>query len=147
MNPQRALVHLEVSVTVKAPRGRVYAAYTDFESMPKWARSPGTVKVTREGDEVFLESEGESGKARGTARRLKLSDPSMVETESETRFTRTKRTVSFEEVPDGTRVTARLDVQVKGLWAKILATRESEEFEPSIQEELASFARYVESLP
>jgi len=142
-------VHLETAVTVRATRDKVYTAYTDFESMSKWAKVRGAVTVTRrEGDSVYLESEGGPNRRRRKAdRRLKLTEPSLVESESETRFTRTKRTVSFEEVPEGTRVTARLDVQVKGLWAKLLATRESEEFEPQIREELASFARYVEGLP
>jgi len=141
-------VHIEVSVTAKAPREKVYAAYTDFESMPKWAKLSAAVKVTKkEGDLVYLESQGVSGgRTRSATRRFKLTEPSVVESESETRFTRTKRTVEFEEVPEGTKVTARLDVQVKGLWSKVLATREGEEFEPSIQEELASFARYAESL-
>ncbi len=141
-------MHLEASVTVRAPREKVYAAYTDFESMPKWAELSGAVKVTkRVGDTVQLEGEGApGGRSRMAGRRLTLTQPSLVESESETRFTRTKRTVSFEEIPEGTKVTAKLDVQVKGLWAKILATREREEFEPSILGELASFARYVEGM-
>ncbi|MDA4134098.1 MAG: SRPBCC family protein [Thaumarchaeota archaeon] len=141
-------MHLEAAVTVRARRDRVYAAYTDFESMPKWAKMEGTVSVTRkEGDVVYLESVRESDRGSRIAKRsLKLTDPSSVESESETRFTRTKRTVAFEEVPEGTRVTARLEVEVKGLWAKLLATREGDEFEPGIQEELESFARYAESL-
>ena len=141
-------MHLETSVTVKAPREKVYAAYTDFESMPKWAKMRGTVTVTKkEGDMVHLESEGRpQRRGRNATRSLKLTEPSLVESESETRFTRTKRTVEFEELPEGTKVTARLEVQVKGLWAKLLATRESDDFEPAIQEELVSFARYVESL-
>ena len=141
-------MHLEVSVVVKAPREKVYAAYTDFESMPKWAKMSDPVRVVkREGDTVYLASGGTS-RERGqtTGRRLKLSPPGMVESESERRFTRTKREVAFEEVTEGTRVTAKLDVQVKGLWGGLLATREREEFEPSILEELESFARYVEGL-
>jgi uncharacterized membrane protein len=142
-------VHLEIAVRVKAPRAKVYAAYTDFESMPKWAKMQGSVKVTgKGGDRVYLESEGRPQKrGQNAARSLKLTEPSLVESENETRFTRTRRTVSFEEVPEGTKVTARLEVQVKGLWAKLLATRESDEFEPAIREELESFGRYVESLP
>ncbi len=142
-------MHLETAVTVRAARDKVYAVYTDFDSMSKWAKVRGAVTVTkREGDMVYLESEGRPDRrGQKAARSLKLTEPSLVESESETRFTRTKRTVSFEEVPGGTKVTARLDVHVKGLWAKLLSTRESEEFEPQIREELASFARYVEGLP
>jgi uncharacterized protein YndB with AHSA1/START domain len=141
-------VHLEIAVTVKVPRAKVYAAYTDFGSMPKWAKMQGTLKVTKAGELVHLESEGgPRRRGRNAARSLKLTEPSLVESESETRFTRTKRTVAFEEVPEGTKVTAKLEVQVKGLWAKLLATREGDEFEPAIREELESFGRYVESLP
>jgi len=141
-------VHLEACITVSAPREKVYAAYTDFESMPKWATETTAMRVTRrEGDMVYLESEGALGARRRAVRRLRLSQPSLVECESETRFTRTKRTVAFEEVPEGTKVTATLDVRVKRPWGGILATREADEFEPSVQEELTSFGRYVEGLP
>ncbi len=142
-------MHIEVSVTARAPREKVFAAYTDFESMPKWAKLPGPVKVAkREGDTVYLESgETPGGETRGATRRLVLTPPGRVEWESEKRFTRTKRTVTFEETPEGTKVTATLDVRVKGLWAKVLSTRDSEQFEPPIREELASFVRYVEGLP
>ncbi|MGA2199072.1 MAG: SRPBCC family protein [Nitrososphaerales archaeon] len=140
-------MHLEASITVSAPRRKVYAAYTDFESMPKWAKELTAVRITkREGDTVFLESEGVLGARQGAVRRLRLSQPSTVECESETKFTRTKRTIAFEEAPEGTKVTATLDVQVKRPWGKILSTREADEFEPSVQEELTSFARYVEDL-
>jgi hypothetical protein len=61
--------------------------------------------------------------------------------------TRTRREVRFEKAPEGTRVTAVLDVRVKGLWASIFAPRGREEAETSAQEGLMSFARYVEGLP
>ena len=79
-----------------------------------------------------------------------LQPPNKVESESETRFTRTKRTVLFETAPEaaGTRVTASLDVEVKGLWAVALRPRvRKEEAEASALEELTSFARYVEAPP
>jgi uncharacterized membrane protein len=141
-------VHLEACIMVNAPLGKVYAAYTDFESMPKWAKDVAAVRIAkREADAIYLESEGALGVRRRAVRRLRLSQPSMVECESETRFTRTKRTVAFEDTPEGTRLIATLDVRVKRPWGSILSTREAYEFEPSIQEELASFARYVEGLP
>jgi uncharacterized membrane protein len=140
-------VYLEASITVRAPRGKVYAAYTDFESMPKWAKELTAVRITkREGDTVCLESEGILGASRRAVRILKLSQPNMVECESETRFTRTMRTVAFEDAPEGTKLTATLDVRVKRPWGNILSTREADEFEPSVKEELTSFARYVEGL-
>jgi hypothetical protein len=55
--------------------------------------------------------------------------------------------VKFEEVPEGTRVTASLDVQIKGRWSWVLKTQGKAEAESSATKELNSFARYVEGLP
>ncbi|HXW37934.1 MAG TPA: hypothetical protein VEJ36_08560, partial [Nitrososphaerales archaeon] len=65
----------------------------------------------------------------------------------ETRLTRTRRTVKFEEVSEGTRVTAMLDVDVKGRWSWVFAPKGRELAESSSKEGLAAFAQYVESLP
>ena len=146
-------MHLEVSRIVKAEPEKVFAAYTDFEAMPKWSRHLTAVRVSkREGDTVYLESEGVS--SRGTRRKtvgaLKLLPPGRVESESETRFTRSRRTVAFEAVPDGegTKVTATLDVEVKGFWGVLLRPGVKKEVaESSATEELASFAAFVEGAP
>jgi uncharacterized membrane protein len=142
-------MHVEVSIVIRAALDKVYSAYTDFESMPKWSKQLTTVKVAkREGDAVYLEVGGvPDGKQRRAARKLRLLQSNRIESESETRFTRTKRTVMFDEVPEGTKVTAMLNVQVKGAWAKIFTTRGSkDEVESSALEELNAFARYVEGV-
>jgi uncharacterized membrane protein len=142
-------VHFEASVVVRAPRERVYSAYTDFEAMPSWSRRPRPVRVAgREGDTVYLESQGDSRDGSQKARReMHLFPKERVESSGETRFTRTMSIVRFEDVPEGTKVTAILDVYVKGRWAWILGTRGRSEVEPSALEELTSFAKYVERLP
>ena len=134
---------------VKAPREKVYSAYTDFEAMPRWSRQVTAVKVVgREGAVVRIESEGRPGsRPHISVAKLTLSPPERVETESETKFTRTRRTVRFEEVPEGTRVTAVLDVWVKGVWAWVFASRGKEFAESAARAGLASFAEYVENLP
>ncbi len=134
---------------MRAPREKVYAAYTDFEAMPRWSRQVTAVRVVgREGAMVRMESEGHSGgRPQVSVAMLTLSPPERVETESETRFTRTRRTVRFEEAPEGTRVTAVLDVRVKGVWACVLSPRGRELAESSAREGLASFAEHVENLP
>jgi uncharacterized membrane protein len=142
-------LHVEVSHVVKAPREKVYAAYADFEAWPKWSRQATVVRVVgREGGTVSIESETVSdGRPRIAVAKLTLSPPEGVETERETRLTRARRTVRFEEVPEGTKVTAVLDFRVKGPWAWIFATRGKDEAEASAREGLRSFAEYVESLP
>jgi len=142
-------LHAEVSYVVKAPREKVYAAYIDFEAWPKWSRSTTAVRVVaREGGTVSIESTtARGGRPHNNLAKLTLSPPEGVETEGETRLTRTRRTVRFEDVPEGTRVTAVLDVRVRGLWASIFKPRGKAEAESSALEGLRSFAEYVESLP
>jgi uncharacterized membrane protein len=137
-------MHYEVSLVVKVPLEKAYFAYTDFEAAPKWSREQGAVRVSRrEGDTVYIE--GKDGNRR-TVRQIKLFPQQRVESEGETRFSRKKSTVTFEEVPEGTRVTASLELEIKGRWAWVLRTRGKAEVESSALEELTSFARYVEGL-
>jgi uncharacterized membrane protein len=140
-------MHFETSLTLNVPPARAYAAFTDFESMPKWSKQVTSVRVVaREGDSVQLEAESASGGMSRVARRtMRLFPPVRVESEGETRLTHTKRAVLFEEVATGTKVTAILDVRVKGFWGLFLSTPESDSAEASVVEELASFGRYAEA--
>jgi len=137
-------MHFEVSLVVKVPRARVYSSYTDFESMPRWSKDKHQVRVARrEGDTVYLErASGAGGSMR--AREIKLLPPERVESEGETVLTRTRSVVRFDEAPEGTRITASLDVELKGRWAWVFKTQRKEEAESSAMEELSSFAKYVE---
>jgi uncharacterized membrane protein len=142
-------VHFETSLAVSVPRDKAYAAFTDFESMPKWSKQVTTIRVLRrDGDLVYLEAESTSAAGLRTGRRtMRLFPPNKVESEGETRLTQAKRTVLFEEVASGTKVTATLDVRVKGFWRLFLTTPGSQTAEESVVEELASFGKYVEGLP
>lgn len=100
----------------------------------------------REGDTVYLESTQAEGGRKAVAE-MRLFPPDRVESEGETRFTRTKRVVKFEQAPEGTNVTASLDVQFKGRWGWVLRTRGKAESESAAMGELTSFAKYVEGLP
>jgi uncharacterized membrane protein len=140
-------MRFEVSIVVRVPRDKVYSAYTDFEAAPKWSKRRDEVRVSRrEGNTVYLERASGSG-GRREAREMKLFPPERVESENETRFTRIRSVTRFEEVPEGTRVTASLDVQIKGRWSWIMKTQGKAEVESSAMEELRSFARYAEGLP
>jgi uncharacterized protein YndB with AHSA1/START domain len=142
-------LHAEVSYVVRAKREKVYAAYTDFEAWPKWSKSTTAVRVVkREGGTARIESTTVSGgRPHNTVAELVLSPPQGVETEGKTRLTRTRRTVRFEDVPEGTKVTAVLDVGVSGLWALVFKPLGKDEAESSALEGLRSFADYVEGLP
>ncbi len=139
-------MHVEASQVVRAPRERVYAAYADFESWPKWSKRLKRVRIVEaNGNTVSLETEAErGGRTRVSSTRLTLSEGFKSETESETKLTMTKRTVKFEDVPEGTKVTAVLDVHVKGLWSALFVPRGRAEEESTAMEGLKSFAEYVE---
>jgi len=140
-------MHFEVSLVVKVPRAKVYSSYTDFESMSRWSKDKQEVRVARrEGDTVYLERTSGTGGSRGT-REMKLFPLERVESVGETKFTRTRSVVRFDEVPEGTRITASLDVELKGRWSWVFKTHGKAEAESSAMEELSSFAKYVESGP
>lgn len=142
-------MHFETSIVVSIPRARAYDAFTDFESMPKWSKQVTAVRVLkRDGDTVHVVAESASGKGPRTAHTvMRLFPPDRVESSGETRYTRTTRAVVFEEVQGGTKLTATLDVRVKGVW-RFLLTESSGEgaAEESVVDELASFGRYLEGL-
>jgi uncharacterized protein YndB with AHSA1/START domain len=140
-------MRFEASLIVKVPRDKTYSCYTDFEAMPSWSSDKTKVRVSRrEGNNVYLEKAPRAG-TRQETRELKLFPPERVEYERETRFTRTRSVVKFEGVPEGTRVTASLEVELKGRWGWIFRTRGKTEAESSALEELNSFAKYVERIP
>jgi uncharacterized membrane protein len=137
-------VHAEVSVPVGVPRDRAYSAYADFQALPRWSKKTKAVTVVKsEGNTVHLEL---TSNGRQVATAMKLFPPERVESEAETRFTRVRSVVSFDEVEGGARVTASMDVVFKGRWGWILKTQGRAEAESSAMEELSSFARYAESL-
>jgi hypothetical protein len=142
-----ALLHFEISATARVPREAVYSAYTDFASMPKWSKNSSGARISRQqGDIVYVHFESARKGAVSGERRLRLLPPGRVESETETRFTRTRMIVEFKEVPEGTQVTATLDVRVKGTWGRLFTTRGKDEIEPPAREELAAFVKYVEGL-
>ena len=140
-------MHYEVSLIVRVPRDKAYSIYTDFEAAPRWSgQKQGASVARREGNLVYLEG-ASAGTGRRVLKEIRLFPPERVESEGETRFTRTRSTVRFEEVMEGTKVTASLEVQFKGRWGWILRTRGKAESESSAMEGLVSFAKYAEGLP
>ena len=138
-------MHSEASILGGVPKEKAYSVYTDFGAMPSWSKKTKAVAVTKsEGNTVYLEIVSDG---RRTATAMKLFPPERVESEAETRFTRVKSVVRFEEAPGGTKVTASLDVAFKGHWGWVLKTQGRAEAESSAAEELSSFARYAEGLP
>ena len=137
-------MHAEASILIGVPRDRAYSAYTDFEGMPRWSKKTKAVKVAKsEGNTVCLEI---TSNGRQVATAMELFPPERVESEAESRFTTVRSVVRFEEAEGGAKVTASMDVTFKGRWGWVLKTQGRADAETSAKEELASFARYAESL-
>jgi hypothetical protein len=132
-------MHYEVSLIVKVPRGKAYSAYTDFGSASKWSKAKDVRVSDRQGDVVHLQSGG------GT-RTMRLFPQERVESTQESRLAKTRSVVRFEDVPEGTKVTASLDVDFKGRWGLLFKTQPKPAAESSALEELRAFASYAESL-
>lgn len=139
-------MRFEASLVVRTSREKAYAAYTDFESMPKWSKRMKTVTVKRnQGGRVTIGITTASGKR--ASRDLRLITPARVESDGETRFTLIKSIVKFEETAGGTMVSASLEVRFKGHWGWILKTSGKMAAEASAMDELEAFAKYAESIP
>jgi uncharacterized protein YndB with AHSA1/START domain len=136
-------MRFEASVVVKAPHEKVYSAYADFGAAPKWSSQAKAAVVSAAGTSVRLETEGNG---RKVVREMKLFPPERVESEWETRFVKASSVVKFEDLQEGTKVTATLDIRFKGLWGWILKTRGKADAESSAVQELNSFAKYAEAL-
>ncbi|MDV3277892.1 MAG: SRPBCC family protein [Nitrososphaerales archaeon] len=77
---QAHALHVEVSRVVKAPRERVFSAYTDFKAIPRWSGQVTVLRVVgREGDTVHVERGSPSGgRPRVSAANLMLSPFSLA---------------------------------------------------------------------
>jgi uncharacterized membrane protein len=139
-------LRVQVSQLVKAPKEKVFEAYVDFDSTPRWSDTTGKVRVVgRSGNAVTLEVEAHTRNGpRTVTREAVLTPPNRVVIESESRSARTKGTVSFESVPGGTLVTSTVEVALKGLRRFVFRPAFGEEAETSARRNLTSFARYVE---
>lgn len=141
-------MRVRVSQLVKAPRERVFAAYVDLESMPKWSASAGKVRVIRRDSNAVTfvaEAQGRMG-PRTVSGELLLTPPGMVRTGSESPRSRTKGTVTFESVAEGTLVTSTIEVELKGFRRYFFRPALGESSREAAERNLAAFARYVEGL-
>ena len=133
---------------LQAPPEKVFAAYSDFESRPRWSPSTKSVRaVRREGSTTWYEVEGITrGYTERFTSRQTIAPPSKIEVETETRFSITRVQVTLEGVPEGTKVTSSYDIEMKGLVPKLAGAFTRGRLQRGLAEEAASFKDYLESL-
>jgi len=140
-------VRIEQAQLVKAPRERVFPAWTDCEAWPQW--DPGVftrVTVTeRAGNTVHLDAEVKfMGLKRRRTEKHVLTPPEKVEVEGEMLGATNTTVWKFEGVPEGTLLTAVLEMQLNGL-LKLLQPIAEWRARSGLREWMRAFARYVEA--
>jgi len=140
-------VRTEYSQLVKAPRDRVYQAFTDYEAIPTWDRVLfKRVTVTERGPNTATLDEDVrfmGMKMRRTERHV-LTPPEKVEVDGSVRDAINTTVWTLQTVPEGTMLTAELEVQFKGL-LKLLQPLAERQIRTVLPEWMREFASYVEA--
>ncbi len=137
----------EYSQLVKAPRERVFEAFTDYEAIPTWDRvvfsrvtvtERGSNTATLDADVRFM-----GMKMRRTERHV-LTPPEKVEVDGSVRNAVNTTVWTLRTVPEGTILTAELEVEFKGL-LKLLQPLAERQMRTVLPEWMREFAGYVEA--
>lgn len=115
---ERKLTHLEGTYIVKAPRDDVYRLFTDFEKTPE--HFPAVAKsfrfLSRDGDSFTAEAQTKAffGSPKFAVRMDGRFDPPNGFTSTNVSVAGVEHEkVTFEEVPEGTRIIYVNDVEIK----------------------------------
>ncbi len=140
-------MHIEQTQVVKAPREQVFQAWNDVEAWPSFFDFFKRVKlIERVGNTAHLEADVKfMGREAKRTEKHVLSPPEQVQVEGEMEGMTNTSLWKFEPVPEGTRVTAVIEAQLKGRWAKILGPLAKRRLQGLVRESLESFAKYVET--
>ncbi len=138
--------HLEARRVIRAPPEKVWAAFTDVESHPKWDKSLISLKVVKKEENVtWMDIEG---MAFGLRRRVKVTHtgfpPNRVEVTSETEGVKLRSTVTLEAIREGTSFRNIGEAEVTGRLMSLLAPIA---LRRRLKGHARAFAAYVESLP
>jgi uncharacterized membrane protein len=139
-------LHIEQTQKVKAPREKVFDAWTDYEEVPKWQTLFTSVKVAkRDGNTALLELEVNM-RGRKTMRTEKhlLTPPERVDVEGEMEGITNTSVWKFEPAPEGSRVTVTIEARLP-LRMKILAPLAKRQFRAIVRDWLQDLAKYVEA--
>ncbi len=107
-------MHIEQTQIVKAPRGQVFQVWTDYEAVPKWQTLFTSLKVAkRDWNTVHLDMEvNMRGRRAMRTEKHILTPPERVDVEGEMEGITNTSVWKFESVPDGTRVTVKVEARL-----------------------------------
>lgn len=140
-------MRIEQAQLVKAPREQVFQAWTDYEAYPKWDTVMFTrVKVTEHvGNYARLEAQVRfmGMRMRRTENHV-LTPPEKVEVVGDVRNATNSTLWKFEAVPEGTMLTAVIEVQFNGL-LELLQPIAQRQARRVTRQWMRAFAHYVEA--
>lgn len=112
----------EVSRVIKAPRSKVWKVAANPESMLEWWPGSESVEVlSREGNTMTVRGTGTEGGRKVTmTEKWTLHPQEKIEFEFLEGPVRGGSIQTFEEVPEGTKLTWSSDISFKGVLGKIL---------------------------
>jgi ribosome-associated toxin RatA of RatAB toxin-antitoxin module len=140
-------VRTEYSHLVRAPRERVFQALTDYEAIPTWDRvmfkrvtvtERGPNTATLDADVRFM-----GLKMRRTERHI-LTPPEKIEVDGSVRDAINTTVWTLRAAPEGTILTARLEVEFKGL-LKLLQPLAERQVRNVLPEWMREFTSHVEA--
>ena len=138
---------VEVSRVIKAPRGKVWEVAADPESMLKWWPGSKSVDIlSRERNTITVRGTGtEGGREVTMTEKWTLYPPEKIEIEIFEGPILGKSIQTYEEVPEGTKVTWSSDIRFKGVLGRILGRLFWSRAKGSIGQPLEEIAKYIEA--
>jgi len=136
-----------VSRVIKAPRGKVWEVAANPESMLKWWPGSKSVDIlSREGNTITIRGTGtEAGREVTMTEKWTLHPPEKIELEILEGPILGSVIQTYEEAPEGTKVTWSSDIRFKGVLGKILVKLIGSKVQEHAAEPLENLARYIES--
>jgi len=139
-------LHIEQSQIVKAPREKVFQAWTDYENWPRYFDFFTRITVTeRTENTAVLDTEVKmrGRKARRTERHV-LTPPERVEVEGEMEGMTNTSLWKFEPVSEGTLLTVVIEARLP-LRLRVLGPFVKRQFQALVRESMQGLAKYVEA--
>jgi len=137
----------EVSRVIKAPREKVWEVAANPESMLEWW--PGTKSIdvlSREGNTIKIRATGTQGGREVTMTETwTLHPPEKIEQEILEGPIVGTGIQTYEEVPEGTKVTWFSDIKFKGVLGGVMGKLLWSKAKDSLGQPLEDLARYIEA--
>ncbi len=138
-------MHIEAVQIARAPREKVFEAFTDYDAVPKWQSFFTRITVAkREGNTVTLDTEvNMRGRKVMRTEKHVLTPPEQILVEGEMEGITNNTVWKFESVPEGTRVTAIFEARLP--WRlRIIGPLVKRQFQAFARGWLLELAKHVE---